>query len=93
MDLDALRKAALSSKKRKPPPARPDDDEREEGEINDDDPPAPLAPLHDTHAEPPVYPVPPYAHAHAPLHVQGAAPAVLAPHNRAFYLASTVRAA
>ncbi|GJN94084.1 hypothetical protein Rhopal_007148-T1 [Rhodotorula paludigena] len=81
MDLDALRKAALSSKKRKPPPARPDDDEREEGEIDDDDPPAPLAPLHDTHAEPPVYPSPPYAHAHAPLHVQGASPAVLAPHN------------
>ncbi|GAA6052847.1 hypothetical protein JCM3770_006279 [Rhodotorula araucariae] len=50
MDLDALRKAALSSKKRKrtpqPAPSPAPDDEREEGEIDDEPAPAPpLAPL------------------------------------------------
>ncbi|BGP43758.1 hypothetical protein JCM10449v2_007815 [Rhodotorula kratochvilovae] len=68
MDLDALRKAALSSKKRKrtPQPAHlaPDDDEREEGEIDDDPaPPRPLAPLP---AEDPPYQhySDPYTHLH-----------------------------
>ncbi|GAA5927098.1 hypothetical protein JCM3775_002446 [Rhodotorula graminis] len=54
MDLDALRKAALSSKKRRrtPPPDAPDPDEREEGEIDDDQP------------DPFTAPEPPYYHQH-----------------------------
>ncbi|GAA5839855.1 hypothetical protein JCM9279_005189 [Rhodotorula babjevae] len=56
MDLDALRKAALSSKKRRrtPQPQAPDDpDEREEGEIDDDqpDPSTSLPPADDLYRE------------------------------------------